>query len=321
MANKFLIPILFIITVSAVAQGPSILDFEQQIMDIVQDARPFVASVTSCQNNNQMKYCGVILEDGYVITVAGAVDKSKDLCVINSGKKYDAEVVGVDRKTNLALLKVDSTELRGIAHGDSSQLRVGAFLISIGNPYGLSQSASFGIVSGLNRSVRLNGSPVTGLIQTTAPINPGDAGGLVVDSKGRFVGLVFSTLGQQNSLLGSLMGPQGIHFVLPANTVYWVSKQLIDKGKVLRGAVGMQVRETENRRGVKVISVAIDGPAAKSGIKKGDLLTHIDDKAIDSCVFLLHYISHRTENETIALRVVDRDSAMRTVKIRLGKLK
>ena len=181
-------------------QALKLNEFEEAFIKIIQDVRPSVVriNVSYKHKGSTRASSGIVLDQkGHIVTVASALHNSNKIEVsLNSCRKLSARLVGIDRQTNLAVLHVDSSAITPVKKGFSDKLRVGALLITIGNPYGLNNSVSTGIVSGLHRCVWMRGccQPLTGLIQTTAPINPGDDGGLVVDSQGKFVGMAFSTL-------------------------------------------------------------------------------------------------------------------------------
>ena len=330
--------------------------FEKEFVKIIEKVRTSVVSVEIYYKDQAKRISsGIILDKaGHIITVAKPLDDFvKILVQVESGKKYGAVLLGTDLHTNLAVLKISAPNLKPVERGYSDRLRLGAFLIVVGNPYGLKKSVSVGIVSGLNRTVLLEGckSWQTGIIQTTAPINPGDAGGLVVDSKGRFVGMASSTLARTCGFAASQIGfiaeklkkllhliyqgpktphnnqltehikyllkiipkfntqanlipsPQGINFVLPSNTIYWVATQIIRYGKVPRGWLGVKVVDSGYGEGVLVIAVVKGSPAEKSGILPGDLLLKVDNTRLNSSDKLLHYILHSLVNQKVTFLI------------------
>merc|ERR1711976_533616 len=235
-----------------------------------------------------------------------------------SGKLFPAKLVGIDNVTNLALVRVeDAQSFPCVAKGDSSKLSLGSFLISVGNPYGLQNSPSLGIVSGLERIVKFDDNLLLGLIQTTAAINPGDAGGLAVDSKGEFVGVICSTLGASKPMGNAMVLPQGINFVIPSNTVYWVCENLIKHGKK-RGRMGINVKD-EPQGGVVVTKVGAETPAAKVGLETGDSLLEINGVPILSARKLVGRMYHMLAGDTIEFKVKKKDEQVVTVKIILER--
>lgn len=319
--TKFPLLIAVFTCVVSWAEPPSLTEFEQEIMDIVQKTRSHVVSIRALgSDKNASKHSGVFLDDlGHIVTVGGNLDKADSIYVRAEGEKeIEAKLVGLDRKTNLAIIKIDKTGVTPLKKGDSSKLRVGAFLISIGNPYGLSKSASLGIVSGIDRSVKIDGNLLTGLIQTTATINPGDAGGLVVDSRGRFVGIICSTLAKAKSS----QTPQGINFVLPSNTIYWVKSQIVQNGEVPRGWMGVQVQDRKDSdAGVRITKIIKNSPADKSGLKTGDCLMYVNGNRIKNSHSLLHHISHTVQGQWIKFQLGVEKKSKKIVEVCLDKFK
>lgn len=352
-----------ILHVLPLALGQSLKNFEDEFIEIVKKVRASVVSIEIFhkQHGYTRVSSGVLLDkQGHIVTVASTLQENQKILVkLESQEQYDAKIIGIDRKTNIAILKMDATQLQAVAKGDSAELQVGAFLIIIGNPYGLTKSVSYGIVSGVDRVVWMAGanSPLTGLIQTTAPINPGDAGGLVVDSQGRFVGIASSTLsrnaivcGHQQFLLrklleslrehlqqdqisdsemmriaemlqslpGNAFVSQGINFILPGNTIYWVAEQIIQYGEVRRGWIGIDVRDCEDGKGVSVTNVVPQSPAAQNGIRMQDRLLAIDGAAIPNSLLLLHKVSHMMVDQQVCFTIL-RDTQTIEIRLRLGK--
>lgn len=344
--------------------GQSLRNFEEEFIEIIAKSRAAAVSIeiVSKQTGNNRLNSGILLDqEGHIVTVANSLkDQQKVAVWLESRQQYEARVVGTDPHTNIAVLKIDAPDLMPVKQGYSGDLRVGAFLIIIGNPYGLAKSVSYGITSGLNRAVWLEGqgAPITGLIQTNASISPGDAGGLVVDSQGKFIGMVSSTLsrnlmwsGSHNAVLqklktvlkqsshatqmpdaevvkileivlqqlpGNAIGSQGINFILPSATIYWVAEQIIKQGEVHRGWIGVDVKDSDAGDGVVVTHVVPDSPAAHSDIKIDDRLTVIDGETIVNSLTLLHRISHASTGQTVTFTII-RSQEKLTVALQLGK--
>jgi len=338
----------------------SLQNFEQEFINIVQKVQACVVKLEiSYQSRTvQRASSGIILDTkGHLVTVASAVRGGQSVVAyLQTGMKLPCYLVGSDAFTNLAVLKLEELPpniVPDLIPRNLEDLKVGAFLITVGNPYGLHNSVATGIVSGLDRCVWMNGRsrPLTGLIQTTAPINPGDDGGLVVDSSGRFVGMIFCTLNRNTyitnhtdfffdlfSLIqefkansippqifmdrieqlarhiqeipktppslvpsGNLVIPQGINFILPSPTIYWVANQLIQHGKISRGWVGIKVKDSEDTQGVVIIQVEPNSPAAKSGLQAGDRLIALGERSITNSLSLLHQASYLLENQPVQI--------------------
>ncbi len=224
---------------------------------------------------------GVIFApDGYVLTNDHVVHGSTRLVVsLTNGTTLAATIVGTDPATDLAVIRADASNLPFAAFGESTSLRVGQLVIAIGNPFGFQSTVSTGVVSALGRALRSRGGRlIENIIQHTAPLNPGNSGGPLVDSRGRIVGL--------NTAI--IMGAQGIGFAIPSDTAKWVVSQLITLGRVRRGHLGIAAQQRPLSRrtarffnlmqasAVEVLSITRSGPAAKGGIRKGDLVVAIN---------------------------------------------
>ncbi len=224
---------------------------------------------------------GVIFTpDGYVLTNDHVVHGSTKLTVsLTDGTSLAASVIGTDPATDLAVIRAYTANLPFAAFGESASLRVGQLVIAIGNPFGFQSTVSTGVVSALGRALRSRGGRlIENIIQHTAPLNPGNSGGPLVDSRGRIVGL--------NTAI--IMGAQGIGFAIPSDTAKWVVSQLITLGRVRRGHMGITAQQRPISRktarffdlmqtsAVEVLSVTRTGPAAKGGIRRGDLIVAIN---------------------------------------------
>ncbi|HUI45608.1 MAG TPA: trypsin-like peptidase domain-containing protein [Nitrospirota bacterium] len=220
---------------------------------------------------------GVIFApDGYVLTNDHVVHGSKRLIVsLTNGTTLAATMVGTDPATDLAVIRADAANLPFATFGESASLRVGQLVIAIGNPFGFQSTVSTGVVSALGRALRSRGGRlIENIIQHTAPLNPGNSGGPLVDSRGRIVGL--------NTAI--IMGAQGIGFAIPSDTAKWVVPQLITLGRIRRGHLGIAAQQRPLTRrtarffaltqasAVEVLSITRNGPAAMGGIRKGDLI-------------------------------------------------
>jgi len=233
---------------------------------------------------------GVIVDagNGLVLTNAHVIDNAQKITVnLLDGREFKAEVVGSDPETDIAVIKIASDDLIGINLAESNDLRVGDFVIAIGNPFGLGQTVTSGIVSALGRS----GLGVTGyedLIQTDASINPGNSGGALVDLNGRLVGL-------NTAIYSGTGGNIGIGFAIPIDMVKQVMTQLVEFGEVTRGFIGVEYQDLTRElsqafgldqylEGVVLVEVLDGSPAGKAGLEVGDVITRINNKRIKNAI-------------------------------------
>ena len=227
---------------------------------------------------------GVIVSNaGYIVTNHHVVEAADEIEVaLADGKKLLAKVVGSDPETDIAVLRVDSDNLPAIGFGSSDALRVGDVVLAIGNPFGVGQTVTSGIVSALGRT-GLGINTFENFIQTDAAINPGNSGGALVDAAGNLIGIntaIFSRSG----------GSMGIGFAIPVSTVRMVLDQIVKNGSVTRGWIGVEVQEITppvaesfklgSTRGALVAGVFRGGPADKAGVKPGDVLLEIEGKPV-----------------------------------------
>lgn len=252
---------------------------------------------------------GVIVDadNGYVITNAHVVRGAERLEVqLASGKVLPAQLVGADEQVDLAVLKVAHAGLQEIPVGDSTALRVGDFVVAIGNPFGLGQTVTSGIVSALGRTgLRLNG--YENYIQTDASINPGNSGGALVDLHGNLVGI-------NTAILAPAGGNIGIGFAIPTDMVALVMQQLIEHGEVRRGVLGVRVQDLtdelaqafgiEHEQGV-VISHVVRGSAAdEAGVLPGDVVLQVDGRPVQRAADLHNRVGLSPVGEKIKLTVM-----------------
>ena len=219
--------------------------------------------------------------EGYVVSNHHVVKDAQGIQVrLADGRIFDAELVGSDPDTDLALLRVeDGTDLPSVVLGDSDRLEVGDWVVAIGNPFGLERSVSHGLISAKERVLGVG--PLDDFIQTDALINPGNSGGPLFNMRGEVVGV--------NSAV--ISNAQGIGFAVPINMVKDLLPNLLDNGHVERGWLGMTVVEEPGKHSAQVVDVYPGGPAAAAGLRSGDRVTTINGRPVDSYLQLLRKIS------------------------------
>jgi serine protease Do len=265
---------------------------------------------------------GVILtKNGYIVTnyhvVSGA---TKIIVKTHDGKKYTAKLIGSDPKTDLAVIKIDAKNLKPIEIADSSKVKVGDVVLAIGNPFGLSESVTHGIISALNRnSIGLNA--YENFIQTDAAINPGNSGGALVDLKGRLIGI-------NSAIISRSGGNNGIGFAIPSNMMKFVVTSLVTKGKVVRGYLGVMISNIDPSKaklygidkGVLINKVEPNSAAAKAGLKPGDIIVAVDGEEVKNASELRNKIAFKGAGAEVKLRIY-RNGKYLTVTAKLQELK
>ena len=247
---------------------------------------------------------GVIVSaDGYIVTNAHVVEKADEITVaFNDGRKSRAKVIGSDPDSDLAVIKVDMTGLTPLGFREIP-IRVGDLALAIGNPFGVGQTVTQGIISATGRT-GLGVNKFEDFIQTDAAINPGNSGGALVDARGELVGIntvIFSRSG----------GSMGIGFAIPTALVEQVMNALIKDGRVSRGWLGIEIQsklrdptQLETSTGVEVLKVIEDGPAAKSGLKVGDVILTIDGVEMTDANRLIQYVARKQPNTELPTQIL-----------------
>ncbi len=267
---------------------------------------------------------GVILTaNGYLVTNNHVVADADEILVSLSGNRtpYPAEIVGVDPDSDLAVLKIDATDLPTIKAADSSVLKVGDTVLALGSPFGLSETVTSGIVSALGRN-DVSIASYENFIQTDASINPGNSGGALVDNKGRLIGI-------NTAILSRSGGNVGIGFAIPVNMVMNVADQLIQNGEMKRGYLGVMLRELTpdlaeafqipSNKGVLFDQVLPDTPAADAGLRDGDVLLRVDGTTTDDVRATRLLVSNRRPGTKLAMKVQRGDEAM-DLEVTIGEL-
>jgi serine protease Do len=267
---------------------------------------------------------GVIISpDGYILTNNHVVDGATQLTVtLPDRREFKAKVIGTDAKTDIALVKIDATGLPAITVGNSSKLQVGDAVLAIGNPYGVGQTVTMGIVSATRRT-GLGIEDYEDFIQTDAPINPGNSGGALVNDRGELVGINTAILAEGSG------GNQGIGFAVPINLARTVMDQLANNGHVNRSYLGVTIQEVSpaiakavglnGPEGALVSSVSADSPAAKAGLQTGDVILAMNGDSIAESNQLRMQVSMMTPDQSVKLKVF-RNGDIRDVTVQLAPL-
>lgn len=267
---------------------------------------------------------GVIIDakKGHIVTNYHVINGADDIKVkLHDGREYDAELIGGDQMSDIALLKLETAKnLTQIKVADSDKLRVGDFSVAIGNPFGLGQTVTSGIVSALGRS-GLNLENFENFIQTDAAINSGNSGGALVNLNGELIGI-------NTAILGPNGGNVGIGFAIPSNMMKNLTEQILDFGEVKRGMLGVQGGEVtselaealgyESSKGAFVSQIVPDSAADKAGLKAGDVIVSINGKRIDTFSELRAKVATLGAGKKIELGVV-RDGKNMTFDVTLGE--
>ena len=230
---------------------------------------------------------GVIIDakNGYIVTNSHVIDKAEDIIVtLEDGQRFNAEVIGKDPGADIAVIQIEAQRLAQIPYGNSEKLRQGDFVVAIGNPFGLGQTVTSGIVSALGRS-GLGIESYEDFIQTDASINPGNSGGALVNLRGELVGI-------NTAIYGPSGGNVGIGFAIPVNMAKQITEQLIEHGEVKRGRLGFTAQDltpelaeafgASRNKGVVVARVEAKSPADKAGIKVGDVIVVVNEREVES---------------------------------------
>ena len=267
---------------------------------------------------------GVIISaDGYILTNHHVIDGAEEIKVaLTDRRTFDARVIGSDPPSDLALLKIDANDLATLALGDSDRVEVGDVVLAVGNPLGLQQSVTAGIISAKNRSTGLSDGSFEDFLQTDAPINQGNSGGALINTIGELIGI-------NSQILSPTGGNIGIGFAVPSNMAKGVIEQLRANGAVRRGQLGVVVQalttEIAQRmnlrepRGVLVAQVQPDSPAARAGLRQGDVITNFNGEAVNESNELRNRVANTAPGTEVTLTVM-RDGGEQQIRATLGEL-
>lgn len=263
----------------------------------------------------------IITEDGYIVTNNHVIQDATELEVtLNNNKSYQAKLVGTDSKMDIALLKIEADEkLPYTFFGDSDEIKVGEWVLAVGNPYNLNSTVTAGIISAKARNLANDG--IQSFIQTDAAVNPGNSGGALVNTRGELIGI--------NTMISSPTGSYaGYSFAVPSNITRKIIEDLMQFGNVQRGVLGIEggemnsnyakeigVKETQ---GFYINKVTKNSGAEKAGLQKGDIIVQLDDKKINGFAELTAYINTKRPNDVVQVRII-RDEKEKTIQVKLSK--
>ncbi|HEY6727091.1 MAG TPA: DegQ family serine endoprotease [Polyangiaceae bacterium] len=316
------------------------------IADVVQKALPAVVNVSSSrvrqqrvpfhwffgpgnggpqERREQGQGSGVIVSaSGVVLTNNHVVEKADEITVTTSdGREFEAKVLGTDPKSDLAVLQLqgDVSGLTAVTFGDSSQLRLGDVVLAIGNPFGIGQTVTMGIVSAKGRA-DLGIVDYEDFIQTDAAINPGNSGGALINMRGELVGI-------NTAILSRSGGYQGVGFAIPSNMAGPIMQSLQQTGKVVRGWLGVAIQEVDQELakamklpsadGVLISDVKLGGPADKAGLKRGDVVLSVGGQKVDTTGRLRNLVAQEGADKKVPLEIM-RDGKRQTIQVLLGEM-
>jgi putative serine protease PepD len=303
--------------VKAVKPAPPVVAFQDQLVKVVSTVSPTVVQIqTGVGLGSGVVYDG----NGNVVTNAHVVGNAKKFTVTLAGGSHSATLVGAFPTDDLAVIRLKGVRPSPASFADSSKIEVGDIALAIGNPLGLRSSVTQGIVSSLGRTVSEgNGVVLASVIQTSADINPGNSGGALVDISGRVIGI--PTLAALDPQLGGTQAP-GIGFAIPSNTVKLIADQLIKTGHVERsGRASLGIRvSTIVGGGVLVATVLPKGPAAKAGIKAGEIILAVDDQPTPTADVLVSVLAQLKPGQRVPVKILHADGHRETVDVTLGEL-
>ena len=264
----------------------------------------------------------IVSPDGYILTNNHVIRHAGQITVLlNDGREFDGRVIGQDDNTDLAVIKIDAENLPYLNLGNSDNLKVGQWVVAIGNPLGLQASLTVGVVSAKGRN-NLDLATIEDFIQTDAAINRGNSGGPLLNLNGEVIGINTAIVSN-----GGSGGYMGIGFAIPSNMAEYVMQQLINDGSVKRGYLGVTLRNVDQNlatafgldtvEGALIADVVAGSPAANAGIRQGDIVIRYDGKKVNNLAALRNAVSMMTPGTTISLEIM-RDGKTTTIPVEVG---
>lgn len=310
--------------------SPSVVNIETRVVSTTYPNNPFFndpffreffGNEFNLPRENVQKGIGtgfIISEDGYILTNQHVIDQASEIIVNVNGKEHKAKVVGQDYEMDLAVLKIASqAKLTPLRMGDSDQIRVGEWVVAIGNPYGLDHTVTAGVISAKGRPLSIEGRIYKNLIQTDAAINPGNSGGPLLNTRGEVIGINTAVNAQA----------QGIGFAIPINTAKEVLQELIKKGKVVRPYMGVYLQTVDQEiasylniepKGAIIAGVVSGSPAEKAGLRQYDVIIGIDKEKVRTSEDVQTILSKKKVNDKVMLEII-RDGRTILVTVQLAE--
>lgn len=247
---------------------------------------------------------GVIInKQGYILSNYHVASQAKAILVmLPDGRKIPAKVIGSDPEVDLAVLKISAENIHPITLGDTKNLQVGDLVLAIGNPYGLGQTVTHGIISAMGRNTaEIN--QIENYIQIDAAINPGNSGGALVNSKGQLIGITVGIYSRSG-------GFQGLGFAIPSDVALNIMQQIIQTGKVQRAYLGVNVADVSQGRGAEIVQVMPHSPAEKAGLKMSDVILSVNNFSIEDSRSFQNYIAQRSPGTNLILKIRRKDKVL-----------
>jgi serine protease Do len=263
----------------------------------------------------------IVSKDGYILTNNHVVENAEIIKVeTNESREFTGKVIGRDPKTDVAVIKIDANDLPSLPLADSDKIEVGDVVLAIGNPFGIGQTVTSGIISAKGRASM--GLDEEDFIQTDAAINPGNSGGALIDTEGRLIGI-------NTAILSESGGNQGIGFAVPSNLARWVMTSLVKNGQVERGFLGVNIQDltpqlakqfnVKDTHGALVSAVTPDSPADKAGLKSGDVIVEFNGRAVTDSRHLKLQVTETVPGSSVPVKVM-RDGATKMMSLTVKQL-